>query len=720
MEAPERIEIEEEQIHDRFSRAVAVAIVLVTLLVAVVHFAQSYDEERASDAAINAQQLAILGNGQQAAILQDAGAQFGLFALSEEQRTREANSLQQQLNEIATNVITPQETARLTQDSQRWSQLAAATEGLTALKSGGPEGPQQDASFPSRFLIDKLVELDQLRAERDAVNQIGQDWNNKVTAYAAVLTLTAVALYLLGLSIALKLRIRLGLAGLGAGFAAIALVATLVIQAVPPSESPPQAAVEYAEGLKEFQIAAASSDIAGFKASAQHLRRATELRPRFALAYEKLALAEFSAGAPSPGAIGEVASADALNRSEADLMTAKDLGDNSAAMLLALGAVEYHLWLKDGRTSRIDDFLKYESQAEGMDNAGYTAPANLALGLLAVGRDSDARAAYRESIVRLLKLHNAVFSEFGVAESLNSLETLVKAKPETAGRVQKMKEYLTNAAAQESPDPSTGPSRTAAAVGISVNAGSLDWHASIAGFQHGSDHVSVQWYYRDPAGIAWAPLPAASGSYTELPPFSSLGADGYGQRNAFLGASGDCLHDGTYRVEIYINGKFGGKVEREFKLGDLKGHLFLDVGAATCVPTDWKQTTYAVRGFENGYTSPSKDAGMFVFRYQDAKVGGSASALTNSSNYLALTMAAFNDHFPAPPVFERISPSLFFQNLDGPTVQYYTYPGGTVQVGAGVKQADGSVLVGVVYGPSSSFEAGGSSPAIFDSLVQHY
>jgi tetratricopeptide (TPR) repeat protein len=721
MEAPERMEIEEEHLRDRFSRAVAVAIVLVTLLVAVAHFLESNNEEKATDAAINAQRLAIIGNGQQAAVLQGAGAQFGLLALGEEQQTRQANALQAQLNGIATGVITDKDKTQLTQEQERWRQLGSVSEALTEIKSDGPAGPQQDASFPSRYLNDKLAELDKLRAERDAVNEEAQAWNSKVTAYAAVLTLTAVALYLLGLSIALKLRIRLGLAGLGVGLGMIAVIASIAIQVTPPKEPPPQAADEYAEGLKALRNAAANSDLEGFKESAQHLRQATHLRPKFALAYEKLAEAELGAGAPAPTAIGVVASDEAVTRAETALKAALDLGNNSRSVLVDYGAVEYQLWLRDGKKGRIDDAVKYERQALAQDSADPIPAENLAVGLVALGQDREARAAARESMVRLFKLHNSVYTEFGVGGTLTSLETLLKAKPDTAGRVQAMKEYLANAAVYESPDPPEGDPRTADNVQINVNAGSLNWSARIPGLQQDRDHVSVQWYYRDPDKVAWTVLPAASGGYTKLPPATFRGADGYGQRSPFLSASGDCLHDGSYRVEIYINGKLAGSTEKDFTLGSLKGHRLLDVGVAGCIPEDWKHIAKAVRGFENGFASRDGSAGALFFRYQDVAVGGSSDPHVNSSKYLSLTMDAFKDQFPSAPRFEQTPSYQFFMTLDGSDIQFFSYPGGRVQVGAGVNKIDGSVLVGIVYGPPDSFTTlTSTSAAIFSSLVEIY
>jgi hypothetical protein len=337
--------------------------------------------------------------------------------------------------------------------------------------------------------------------------------------------------------------------------------------------------------------------------------------------------------------------------------------------------------------------------------------------LLALGRDGDARAAAREFIVRTLKLNNANSTEYLVAGTLTSLETLVKAKPDTAGRVQAMKEYLTNAAAKNSPDPSTGDRRTADVQLMNVTAGSLTWGATIAGFQNGRDHVSVQWYYRDPGKVAWTGLPTPSGSYTELPPDGSLGPEGYGRHDYFLARSGQCLHDGSYRVEIYINGKLAGTKDSDFTPGSLQGHRWLDVGVAACAPQDWTPTANALTGFENGYVSPGKDAGVLVFSFQDAAFGGSSDPHVNSSKYLALTMGAFAKQFPSPPKFEQTPSGQSFITLDGANTQFFSYPGGLVEVGAGVRKDDGSVLVGIVYGPRSSFDTPASvSSVLYSSL----
>ena len=127
--------------------------------------------------------------------------------------------------------------------------------------------------------------------------------------------------------------------------------------------------------------------------------------------------------------------------------------------------------------------------------------------------------------------------------------------------------------------------------------------------------------------------------------------------------------------------------------------------------------TNALTGFENGYVSPGKDAGVLVFSFQDAAFGGSSDPHVNSSKYLALTMGAFAKQFPSPPKFEQTPSGQSFITLDGANTQFFRYPGGLVEVGAGVRKDDGSVLVRIVYGPRSSFDTPASiSSVLYSSL----
>jgi hypothetical protein len=118
-----------------------------------------------------------------------------------------------------------------------------------------------------------------------------------------------------------------------------------------------------------------------------------------------------------------------------------------------------------------------------------------------------------------------------------------------------------------------------------------------------------------------------------------------------------------------------------------------------CHPPGWQRTPARLPGLIDGYVSPTHDAGVLV-------LDASAGAATNrpSGPVLDEALRVFHPLLPAglgPRIRVRTE---FAGGLCGQLVGQYSYPHGRLAAGIG-RDAFNREIVGVVYGPTSSFGA---------------
>lgn len=698
-----------EEVRDRFSRLVAIAIVVGTLAGAVVGFLQTQAGRRSDAAGIDAQRYATQAMGQLLRSQQIAQVDFENYALADQQRRRAASSRQGFI--FLTGAY--ETVADLDQD--RWEQLAAQTATLTRITEDAPDGPIRDPGFPSEYFAKSVKEAVRLRALQDASNELDGAWGGKQSTYTAILTVLAVSLYLLGLSLTVQVGIRRMFAGLGLALILVGSAWAGALALFAPATPPDEAAEAFAEGHVKLQAAGTPAQ---FEAAAEDYTRAIELRPTFARAYQERAEALFAAGAPVGQGLLSVSSREALEASTRDLERALELGAENRSVLGSLG---FHRFLQglDGDAETLEESIAFSERAIEIDPANPIFQFNRGAALLALGRTEEARAAY-ERAVRLtiytdpekeVLREDPGLEEIYVAGALTDLELVLRAQPELEGEVRSLKELIVGSDSLDRVG--TGETDvTVERIALEVFPADIQWEATLTGYDEESDVISQQWYYQGPEELGWAALPSVSGVYEPV-----ADPDGtWFSLNSYLAATFPpaCLGSGTYRVEIYVNGRLAGEAEVEEELPELRAYVPSDLNAALCRPSDWERSERIVAGWADGYEGPDTDRGVFVFRYTPPRPGATFDLLDG-------TIDIFSNLFPEKPVFDQASGTGtdFFMALNRPRKRWYDYEGGYVRAGTGVAD-DGAVIVALVWGPVDMFdEAGDLGLRIFDSFIEY-
>lgn len=405
--------------------------------------------------------------------------------------------------------------------------------------------------------------------------------------------------------------------------------------------------------------------------------------------------------------------AESVKRALDDLVTARNAGLETPALLLNLGAMKFHESLRSGRTDLMADSVQDSRRAldllgaeggTGRSNINAaTAQANLGVALLGGGgHESDAQEAYAQasdSIARLPSGQSAL-----VGGALTPLDQLAAARPALAPAVRRAKEIVIGKVYGVSASPSQ---TQVVSLRISVQPARLQWFADLPGLGS-QDKVVMQWYRTSaPSGDSWYPLPAASGPL-------QLGGSAAGgwfipnppTRDAYFGDNDvflrnfvpTCLSDGQYRLELYVNGHLAGEARGRPESAGTP-YLMRDVGVALCRPNEW---TLAGRipGIAAGFRSPDGTKGIAVFRVHQPRNASDRESL------IAAVRRIVQDGRLLPPGLgagvardPATQPFVFSQPAE--SWEAHAYQGGTAKLVAPFSFGTGSpVVVVCVYGPN--------------------
>lgn len=706
--APEPLEIEPEEVQDPFSRFAAIAIVVATLLGALVGYLEANASRNAELANVRAQGSMVRAMSGLVRANRSAQVDFGTFAQAEGELQQAANALQRRLfageagEELALELA-----------EERYRQLYGRTLQLTDLEPAGPAGPELDAAFPNRFFADSQREADRLWALADAANQEDAGWESQEANLTAVLTIFAVAVYLLGLSLTLAARVRLLLAGVGTALVLVGTAWAGWLALESPERSPPEAAAAFADARKAMLLA---TEEEGYREAERLFTRAIQLRPAFPQALAERAQATFRAGSPQIASFTSVSTPEALEASTDDLRRALDLGLDTRPVLGDLGFHAFLLGLQTDDPALLEESLAYTEAATEMDPSDPLLHYNRGVVLLAMGETEAARAAYREAARRTIYLDdegtelrgNPALENEWVSGALTDLEILLAERPRLGETVKEIKELIVGTQSRE--EVGVGEA-TVGGTGLEVQlfSSKVQWEADLPGYDPETDVVSAQWYRRTQAG--WVVMPEASGSVVPA-----------GQEGAWFSLTATlpntyphrCLDDGTYRVELYVNGHLAGTGTSEHAFGDLEPTTVDDVNVAFCGPAAWKPYESEVEGLIEGAVAEDGSEGAYLFRLQTPERQYD-DPVRESREWLDAMIDSFDSIFPAPPRPDVDAEVQFFLGLEGAAVEWYAYDGGSVIAGAGLS-SDGAVIIGAVFGPDERFDE--DLLRVFDSLVE--
>ncbi len=696
-----------DELVDSFARRIAVAIAVATFLAAIVGFLQHQASTENGAASLRAQRYAI--EATQVLVLTQERARVAVdaWAASLEQRVEAANLSQELL------YAPDSEKARLEARRQQWISLAERTEQLSGITRDSPDGPDRDPTFPSRLLVSSSREAIRLEALQDAANEVGGLWSSQATVYTAVLAILAVALYLLGFSLTIGVRRAkriFAVAGVVLVVVAAAWTGTQV--AASPYAPADEAADAYAEGMVALGTA---FDRSGLAAAERELTRAVELRPTFARAYLARSTARFRLGSPQQEGFLSVISDEALATSSDDLARAYELGLDDTALLADLGFQRFLQGLHGDDGARLTESIAFSTRAIARMGDDPVPHFNLGVALLAAGRVDEARAAYADAIARTTYVDVAAgtrreepYTEMTyVAGALTDLGILAAKRTDLQAVVDELRSTIVGSVARGAAGAAgtTGGTVTVGRLAADIFPSLVQWRGDVANLDDAADTLTVVWSRKDPGGTDWAVLPEVSSlDVTPTENVDPSRGTHFGLAR-YIGTTVPprCLPDGTYRVELFVDGRPVGTAEATASSGSFVAFAARDLGAALCRPADWTPDPGRELGTAAGYLGPAGDRGVGIVHLQvptlpidqgemivlmiDAAIDGLEPTLSSTATY---DEASGTDEG-------------YLMGLSETRWRWYDYDGGYVRIGAGL-DPDGGIYIGFVYGPVEWFD----------------
>ncbi len=687
----------------RFARRIAIAIAIVSLLAAVVGYLQNQANTQSGNAAQRAQADAVQGAD---ATVRARGQQFAAldtWVLGLEDRITVAN-LGSEIEYAPLDQLGTLQAARLAAAA-----LADRTAALSRLDLAAEAGPRTDPSVIWAKLSATAREQFQIEAMQDADNELANAWGRQGAAYSAMLAIVAVALYLLGLSLTLDVRRAKALVAVAGVVLALFAGGWTAVQAgTAPHAAPIEAANAYAEGMVDLM---AATGPAGYSAAVDAFTKAVDARPTFARAYANRGSALLAAASPEQPFGGQYITLipdAALAAAAADFEQAVRLGSRDTQVLWGLGVVLYDQALR-GKRGLIDESIGYTSEAMARSAAAPVPRYNLGDALLAAGRIDEARSAYEGAIARTIwsdvdaRTPRGAGVQVSIAVSaFTSLEVLRAAKPELDATISEVQARIAWAVGKGTTDPM--PNAAGGAVdGLVVDAfpSFLQWRGNLTGATDATI-LGVLWWYRGKGESDWSLIPTMSALATR-PETNTGGSTSHFGIAQFTGVTrpARCLPTGTYRVEIYADGRKIGSAESDSPTAYV-ALAARDIGAVFCHPADWTVSAASTLGRSAFATGPGGDRDAGVMHLAQPSSGGGETAMRAVLDLLQAELASRLGQTLTPVASGDASSQVM--SLLG-LQRSVTYPGGAA-IFTSALDADGSAYATWVYGPYEWFQSG--------------
>ena len=729
---------EEIEEHGRFGRLIAIAVVLTTLVAALVAFAQASALRTHDQADARAERYGALALNAGAVGRGKAETQIDRFNLLTQQVRQADNATL--FGQYGTSSKATQLTAA------RWTTIASQTESDTAAIAASQDipyicaptiqkkcpsanafySPEQDPQFPNRYMQQSQWSAYQLSALRDGANQQADDAEAKFVHYAAALTMLAVAVFLLGYSLTPQGQSRrLLYSRVAVVFVGVAGLWALYQVVTPVARPPDGAATAFANG----SVAAAD---ANDRTAVADFNRALSLRPRFVDAYIRRAQVEYDEGVPHigtgtgslPTTAGgmTVPSRAAIDRSTVDLENARASGSTSGTLFANLAAGLAYRGLLEHNNTYLGQSHSYGEQALEKLRDQENVASLLANTYFILAEDDlaqgnpEAGEEYRAAEAQLR--NPGVNPEFTVAGALTDLSLMETERPRLAAKIDSLKEQIVLQGeiyypAKGKPYETT-PGGNLPAVGYAshvvqlggVKAEPDPGHALYvinrpSGFDPVHDLLSAQWEYQDPLHGEWAVLPQISGPVTPGGLISL--SPGFASDNpSYVSGTtpATCMPPGHYRVQLFVNGHLAGTATASSNWSGLYAVRFSEVDGAVCVPVGWHPFPSLGAGAD-GYAAPNNSAGAFILSIPQPAAAAIAGDQASLANVMKATINGFSSGsgslLPGLTAAGKVSPTPFFMSAGNGQQEDWVYKNGYVYTGVGTA-ANGQIYIGIAWG----------------------
>ncbi len=374
-----------------FRRRIAVAVVLVTLLGAVLAYFQAVESNREENAARDAAIFAVEGLGAQVDASTGFRADNRVFIERELLRAREA------LAANRADQAQAGEAGALLATVERLAGMQAAIAGLSPLTAAEVTSTAEEIAASDEQFAALGQQRDQDGLRQRVRAEQANDHGRKADTYVAVITVLAVALFLLGLSLTVLGRSRALLALPGVVIALVCAAWSVTI-ALDDVSVPSEAAIRRTAEAGRALVAGRPEDAIAI------LDEVIADEPDFAAARARRGEAHFLAGSPQADRTGFISVTDpeALERAVEDLEAAvANGGDSDLTTLADLG---FFTFLQGDFERSVDLTQQAVDQNDQLAAVFY----NLGVSFVGLGDERQAAVAYRAG-TRLLETEPQAF-----------------------------------------------------------------------------------------------------------------------------------------------------------------------------------------------------------------------------------------------------------------------------------------------------------------------
>ena len=259
------------------NRFLTIAIVLATLVAALGGFMLNRASAAASDAADQAQQLALQGSAAETSAYQQAETDYSQYLAEQALRAKAAR----EMLEAGYDQLGASNFADLYRTATAQAAQAAKTlpsDMVPNLANGNP-----DPNFPYDFFAQRASYGTYLQARSDGYNDVAGKWSGLVDSYTAIVTMVAVSLFLFGSAYVLYGRNRRLLSSLAIALVVVGMAwGGGLVGTKQPGTPSGGAARDYANGVVAMSSAVVPS---AYQLAINDFSAAIRARPDYAQAY---------------------------------------------------------------------------------------------------------------------------------------------------------------------------------------------------------------------------------------------------------------------------------------------------------------------------------------------------------------------------------------------------------------------------------------------------
>ncbi|MEJ7846336.1 MAG: tetratricopeptide repeat protein [Acidimicrobiales bacterium] len=590
-----------------FRRRIAVAVVLVTLLGAVLAYFQAVESNREENAARDAAIFAIEGLGAQVDASSGFRADNGVFIERELLRAQEA------LAANRADQAPDGEAGPLPAAVERLAEMQAALADQSPLTAAEATSAAASVTAADELFAALNQQPDQDRLRQGVRAEQANGHGRKADTYVAVITVLAVALFLLGLSLTVQGRSRALLALPGVAIALVCAAWSVTI-ALDDVSAPSEAAIRRTAEAGRALAAGRPDDAIAI------LDEVIADEPDYAAARARRGEAHFLAGSPQADRTGFISVTDpqALDRAVEDLEAAvANGGDSDLTTLADLG---FFTFLQGDFERSVDLTEQAVDQNDQLAQVFY----NLGVSYVGLGDERQAAVAYRAG-TRLLETEPQAFLRdqivAGARTDLRIVRDLVDSDDaddveELARRFEadladlQLQVGPCAAAAEGGGCPDVDEDLEATDIILARAGRFVEATYAVAGLEPGTP-VAAVYYFRPEGGDTFE----TSSGLTDVRPVEDPTS------GLAVGQAGDCPAAGDYEVELWgPGGILLGTASTTIEAGPLGDEFELVVdgpeGFTLCVPAGFDREVGEAEA--DGQTD---DFGSFESLERDLTVG---------------------------------------------------------------------------------------------------